>query len=327
LKHEPQAQSTPQLSVIIVNWNTYEEIRACLKSLLSENSRLTKEIIVVDNASSDGSAEQIPQEFPSVNLVANSDNRGYAEGCNQGILLSKADCILVLNPDTIVNENALERMMEFLWERPRAAVVGCALRLANGKVQKSWYVFPNPFNFFLYHSVLSLLFQRLNSLYYELQALLGLKMRQKRVDWLMGSCLLMRRTAVENIGLFDPEYFMYCEDTDWCRRAAKAGWRAYYVPGAAITHLHKRSSAKRKYFTLVRLFTSLRRFYRKYNSPASQAALKYAVTLDMLVRLALLATMKFVRPSRARDYCEQRTALKEILRIYWRGDAQRENRH
>jgi GT2 family glycosyltransferase len=327
LKHEPQAQSTPQLSVVIVNWNTCEEIRACLKSLLPENSRLTKEIIVVDNASSDGSVEKIPKEFPNVYLVANSDNRGYAEGCNQGILLSKADCILVLNPDTVVNENALERMIQSLRERPRAAVVGCALRLADGKVQKSWYVFPNPFNFFLYHSVFSLFFQRLHSLYYELQALLGLKMRAKRVDWLMGSCLLMRRTAVEDIGLFDPEYFMYCEDTDWCCRAAKAGWRAYYVPDAALTHLHRRSSAQRKHFTLVRLFTSLRRFYGKYNSSASQSALKYAVTLDMLVRFGLLATMKVLQPSRAHYYCEQQTAVKEILRIYWRGNDQRENRH
>jgi GT2 family glycosyltransferase len=320
LNHEQQAQSAPQLSVVIVNWNTREEIRNCLKSLFPENPLIAKEIIVVDNASSDGSTETIPHEFPTVHFIANAENLGYAEACNQGILLSQADFVLLLNPDTVVNETALHRMVQFLTQHPRAGGVGCALLFGDGSLQRSWYAFPNPLNFFLYHSVLSLFFQRLSATFYRMRAALGMKSSPRRVDWLMGSCLMLRRTALEEVGLLDPQYFMYSEDTDWCRRAARRGRHVYYLPDVTIVHLHKRSSAKRRYFTLVRLFKSLRRYCRKYGSPASLSALKYAVTADMLIRLFAFGIVKIVRPSRSSDIVERISAVKDVIRIYWRQD-------
>jgi GT2 family glycosyltransferase len=234
--------------------------------------------------------------------------------------LSQARFVLLLNPDTVVNETALERMVKFAEQNKRAGVVGCMLKLRNGTVQRSWYSFPNPLNFFHYHSVSSLLFEPINASFLKLRGSLGISLKPRSVDWLMGSCLLMRREALDDVGLLDPGYFMYFEDTDWCRRAGRRGWKAYYLPDVSIIHLHKRSSVKRRRFTLVRLFKSLLRYYEKYNSPASTTVLKFVVTADMLVRFAAFEMIRLLRPTRAADLNERQAAVKEILNIYRRGD-------
>lgn len=236
-------KGVPDISVVIVNWNAKEFLEGCLRSVFSSNGRLSLEVLVVDNASADGSAAMVRQLFPNVRVISNGVNRGFAKANNQGILSSRGRYILLLNPDTVVFPGALDSLVAYLEANPTAGAVGPRMFGPTGETLESFSHFPG----------LRLLLRGIaiviTGKYHKDEQLKSLEPRQ--VDWVGGACLMVRREALEQVGLLDEEFFMYWEEADLCRRLAQRKWKTYYVPESQVVHYQGRSAAKAEDHVLI----------------------------------------------------------------------------
>lgn len=253
------------LSIIIVTHNSSGLIGKCLSSIRENPPSREYEVIIIDNASSDGTPESIRAEFPEMRLVVNSDNRGYSRGVNQGISLSSGSLVLILNPDIIAREDSIDRLMDFMDDNPDAGMAGSKLVDPDGGYQYSCRSFYTVRALFLRRTVLGKIFPRAKALREHL--LMDYDHEQTReVDWILGACMMVRRKAIDKIGLMDERFFLYFEDVDWCYRMKQHGWKVFYVPGSMMIHAYRRASAGsifNKPF-LIHLL-SLFRYYEKWN--------------------------------------------------------------
>jgi GT2 family glycosyltransferase len=254
------------LSVVIVNWNVKDLLRQCLQSVqiaAAHAPNLTTEIIVVDSASADGSPDMVRAEFPSVRLLASPDNLGYAGGNNAGVELATGRALFLLNPDTVVDSAALTEMMAYLAAHPAVGALGPQLRWPDGSVQSSRRRFPTPGSLFWESTLLGQWFpDNKHTRRYHL-ADIGPEQPQ-RVDWVVGAAMLIRREAWAQVGPIDPDFFMYFEETDWCRRCAEAGWEIHYLPAAWVVHFEGKSSEQVVAARTLRFQRSKLRYTRKY---------------------------------------------------------------
>lgn len=278
------------ISICVLNWNTAADLRRCLSSLVGAapcGRPLLREIIVVDNASTDGSVDMVRREFPQVQLIANKANRGFAAGHNQAIRASSGRYILLLNADTIVQEGTLETLTGIMDTVPRAAVAGPKLLNADGSLQYSCRRFPRfTTGLFRKAPLGRLLPDNRFDREYLMSSWHHSTMRQ--VDWVSGAALLLRRDALRQIGLLDEGYFMYCEDVDWCYRARRAGWQVWYIPQAVITHLHGRSTDQRPFAMSYQFHRSMIRFYRKHYAHAWPAVVRFLPETGIWLRLGVV---------------------------------------
>ncbi len=284
------------VSVIIVNWNTREILRNCLRSVYEQTQDVSFEVIVIDNASSDGSAEMVKQEFPQVLLINNSENRGFAAANNQGLEIAKGRYNLLLNPDTIVLERAIQKSVAFADRHPNVAVVGCQVWLNENEIQKTCLAFPSLVQFVIQKIGLrrmfprSRVFGRTNYGWWDRRTPMD-------VDVVSGMFMLVRREAIEQVGVMDEAYFIYAEETDWCCRFRKAGWRCVFTPTARIIHLEGGSKSTEQ--TSVRMFVqqqkSLLIFHRKQCGRLSWMVVKAIYILSMLVRYVVFSALSFFK--------------------------------
>jgi GT2 family glycosyltransferase len=224
-----------QLSIIIVNYNTRILLRACLCSVFRQATKTDFEVIVVDNASTDGSREMLEQEFPHVTKIYNEKNRGFAAANNQAIKQAKGEYILLLNSDTEVLDGAIQKTVAFMQQCPEASIVGCKLLNADRTLQPSCRSFPSPWNLFTESFFLFRVFKHTQLFgQYYMSHFDHDSIRQ--VEVVMGAFMLIRRNVFETIGLFDEDYFMYAEETDFCYRARKAGYKTFFFPRVEIIH-------------------------------------------------------------------------------------------
>jgi GT2 family glycosyltransferase len=236
-------KNTIDLSIIIVNYNAKDFLRECVQSILREISpKVSYEIIVVDNASTDGSVQMIAKEFPEVHLIASKENLGFSKGNNAGIKKSSGRYVLFLNPDTVMKKDTMESMIEFMDETPKAGAATCFVRMQNGKLDDGAHRgFPTPWNAFCYFSGLaklfpgSTIFNGYNGGWKDLDKI-------HEIDALVGAFMLVRREAGEDVGWWDEDYFFYGEDLDFCFELKARGWKIYFVPTVEILH-HKGVSA------------------------------------------------------------------------------------
>ncbi len=258
------------LSIVILNYNTREHLRECLLSLLAEGSTslsggpIQAEVIVVDNASSDGSAEMAATEFLWVELIRSPRNGGFAHGNNQALRRVRGAAILLLNPDTRMPRGGVADMLDRLREHPEAGIVGPKLLRPNGSMHLACRrSFPTPAIAFYRFSGLARLrpasprFGRYNLTFVDPDVPI-------EVDSVCGACLLVRRQVVQRIGLLDERFFMYGEDLDWCMRTRQAGWTVRYEPGIVVQHQHGAASRKRALRTTFHFFRAMDLFYRKH---------------------------------------------------------------
>lgn len=218
------------LSIIIVNYNTAGLLRECIKSIVKTTERLTTpstEIIIVDNGSTDSFASSI-NRLDNIIFIKNQENRGFAKATNQGIRKARGKYILLLNPDTIVQDNTLLSLTSFAQSRPDVGVVGPRLFNPDSTIQESVFRFPSVANAIL-------------------EFWLGVKKYSKfapkedapiDVDAVVGAAMLITREAIKRVGLLDEKYFMYFEDIDYCRRVKKSGLKIFYLPTAEVIHYH-----------------------------------------------------------------------------------------
>lgn len=286
------------VSVIIVNWNACALLAGCLHALLIQEG-VTKQMIVVDNASTDGSVEMMHARFPEVTLLANARNRGFAVANNQGARLAAGRYLLLLNPDTEFPPAGLATLVHFADAHPDAAVIGPRLLNADGTQQRSaWRGFPSQGTALadaLYLWKLPWLpISRASELTPN-----ELRLPQP-VDHLLGACLLIRRAAWESIGPLDERFFLFLEETDWCRRARAAGWQVLYTPEPGITHFGQQSMRQVPIHSLPHLYRSTCIFYRKQHARpgGGLALLKIIMALAVVVRLGLW-TVRYGRATQA----------------------------
>jgi GT2 family glycosyltransferase len=232
------ARSAPPLalSVVIVSWNSRDDLAACIDSVLTHTSG-EFEVIVVDNASSDGSAAGIGRSFPTVRVIANHTNLGFARGCNQGMAASRGRHILLLNSDTYVTDDVIGRAVRLLDSRPGIGMVGAGVCSPNGRRQ---YTANRALG--VRQSLLERLWlYKLLPRERRAEALLGGYWEEDReieVDWLAGVFLLLRRELFEHSGGFDQRFFMYGEDSEWCMRLRRLGYRILFAPRVGVV-FHK----------------------------------------------------------------------------------------
>jgi GT2 family glycosyltransferase len=224
------------VAVIIVSYNTRDLLGRCLDRVAGAAGPFAVEVVVVDNASADGSADMVAERFPSVQLIRNRENRGFAAGCNQGIEATSSEFVLLLNSDAFIDRDALEGMISFMREVPEAGVCGACLIERDDEPQQPPVRFPTPLSGLFNMTALGRIFpgSRHNIHRPISEEELG---RPLRVDWVSGACFLARRKAIDQVGTLDEGYFLYFEETDWCRRMAEQGWATWYLPEAKVWHL------------------------------------------------------------------------------------------
>lgn len=271
------------LSIVIVNWNVRELLGRCLASLLQGQAPAaggcfaladgrTFEVLVVDNASTDGSAEMVRQAHPQVQVIENA-NRGFAAGNNVGIARSRGRYVMLLNPDTEVVGAALATLLDYMDAHPDVGVVGPRLLYGDGRPQSSRRRFPTPLTGFFESTLLQQWFPRNPWLarYYVLDRPDD---AESDVDWVVGAAMMVRREAMEQAGPLDEGYFMYSEEMEWCRRIKAQGWRVVYLPAATVVHHEGRSSEQVVAARHIHFQTSKLRYYRQVHGPAWAAALR-----------------------------------------------------
>ena len=272
------------VSVIIVNWNTRDILRDCLRSIYVQTSGLTFEVIVIDNASEDGSPHMVKNEFKDVVLIENSTNRGFAAANNQGLAVAKGRYVLLLNSDTVILENAIAKTVTFAEANPQAAVVGCRLLYPDRTLQTSCFMFPSLLNLMLSATYLYKMFHgnkllgRENMTWWD-------RDDEREVDVVTGCFMLVRREAIEQVGVMDEQFFMYGEETDWCYRFKKAGWKCLFSPSGSIIHIHGASSKAKKHAMVLQCRASILHFLEKHRGELSYRLGCIVFALDAFVRI------------------------------------------
>ncbi len=273
-------EETP-VAVVIVNYNTRECLRACLATVRSE---APSEVIVVDNASSDGSVEMVQAEYPDVALHANKTNVGYGAAANQGIASCTAKNILLLNADTLLQPGALRALSNYIDLDSQVAIVGPRLVNPQGTQQPSCHPFPTPLNTLVHMSILSQLIDYVpilrNRYHYNSSPI-----RPGAVPWVHGAALAIRREAFEAVGGFDVSFFMYSEEVDLCYRLHATGWQVHFAPVATVVHVGGASTMQCRAEMEVQVFASTIRFYRRHSSRISRAQVVAIVKGLILARL------------------------------------------
>lgn len=223
------------LSVVIVNWNTRDILHECLSSIARETA-LLHEVIVVDNASTDGSAEMVRSSHPHVTLIANAQNHGFAAANNQGLRIARGRKVLLLNPDTIVLDGAIDRMADWLDAHPDVGCVGCQVMEDETTIQRTSFADPGPLNLALVEFGIQRMAPR-HRIFGRSEYGDWDRRSQRDVDVVSGMFMMVPRHVLDQVDLLDEAFFVYSEEADWCRRIRNAGWRCVFAPEARILHL------------------------------------------------------------------------------------------
>ena len=283
------------LSIIIISFNTRDTTLRCLRAVFAHLDGVAAEVIVVDNASADGSADAIVNEFPQVVLIRNAENAGFGAANNVAMKQAKGDNFLLLNSDAFLTSGALPEMLKALHDKPDIGLVGPRLLNADGSLQRSCYRFPSP------------LVAWLEALWISAVApatsFLGDLRRWPHdtpyhPEWVIGACMMVRRSVYETVGGFDSGFFMYAEETDWQRRIRAGGWKIAFTPAARVTHLGGASGADDRPKINNYFFESGDYYYRKHHGVPGMYSARVAVMVGGLLRMPLWGIMWLVMPKR-----------------------------
>ncbi|HBV33234.1 TPA: glycosyltransferase family 2 protein [Patescibacteria group bacterium] len=244
----------PRLSVIILNYKNAGLVRQCVQGVFKSSPRLNIEVIVVDNASGDDCLKVMAEKFPQVKTIALDENYGFAKGNNAGLKQATGEYALILNPDVAVLPGALEKLIAFMDEHPKVGIAGPRLTNPDGAIQMSAFTFPHFWLPIFRRTPLGYWPQARKQLTKYLMEDWDHK-QNRTVDWLLGACLIVRREALQKVGLLDERYFMYVEDTDLCRRFWQSDYQVYYVADVTIVHYHQRASADALFLGLFNRIT------------------------------------------------------------------------
>jgi hypothetical protein len=287
--------SIVDVSIIIVSWNIRDLLKDCIHSVFETVREVSFEIWVVDNNSSDGTVRTVNREFPRVNVIANSENRGFAVANNQAIRKANGRYILLLNPDTLVMPDTIDTMIRVMDARPNVGVAGCKILNADGSLQHSCYHF---------YSALDLLWQatyldrllppnsvtgRYRMLYWNHDEI------REDIDRILGAFFLVRSEALDAVGLLNEAFFWAQEEEEWCYRAKQQGWQVLFYPDVAIVHYGGASAIQRKADTIIFGFIGRDYFFRRYYEDRYEIYWVFSV-FEVLIRLIVWNLIRFFSP-------------------------------
>lgn len=303
----------PELSIIIVNWNTRDLLRDCLNSIYAETRQTSFEVFVVDNASSDSSAEMVQGEFPQVKLIENEKNLGFARASNQAIRQCRGSYILLLNPDTVVLSGALDKMVSFMKVHPDVDASGPMILNPDGSLQPSafrdFYPAAPCTDFLLKESLASYLPRLLIS---KLGRRETYSPRPEQVAWATGACIMITRRALNKVGLLDEQYFLFSEETDWFYRLKQVGGKTYFIPQARIIHYLGRAM-KQTDTMLKHSYQSRYLSIKKHHTKVQAYFYRIMVAIDCFVAICAFPLLQAVVRG------DRRKELNWRLRCRWRG--------
>jgi GT2 family glycosyltransferase len=307
-----------RLSIIIVNTSEWHVLQPCLASVYRETGGMDFEVIAVDNASRDGSPENIAREFPAVRVVRNPTNMGFAASNNRGIREAKGDFVLLLNPDTVVLDGAINKTLAFMESHPAAGISGCILELKDGSIQESLRSFPTLWNVFCESTFLYRLFPKTKTFgqYYMTNFHYD---TVRKVDWLCGAYFMIRREVLDKIGMLDEQFYMYTEEVDYCYRASQAGYETWFIPGAKIIHYWGGVSAAGKR-VIAWSNGSQMLFFQKHFKGVKKILLETLKCWGLLNRAILFALLGIftVNKQRLQKGAYHALALGRILKGEWK---------
>jgi GT2 family glycosyltransferase len=293
------------VSVVIVTRSNRRYLEPCLASLIGPPLRHAYDVVVVDNGSTDGTQDWLRKTYPGVTLIDNGANVGLSHACNQGIVASSGRYVLLLNDDTLVTATALDGMVDFLDRTPEAGAVGGRLMNEDGTVQACY-------NSFSTLGEEALIATRLGEALWPGYPSTMDATTAQRVDWICSACLMLRRAALDEVGLLDEEYFIYGDEVDLQYRLKRAGWGVYFIPGADILHYGGRSLDRWKRRRMV--YRGKMLFYRKHYGALRALGLRLLFATLSLAKLAWWA-IQVVLPSRRERAARELTSNLEVVRL------------
>lgn len=284
------------LSIIIVNYNSGDMLRDCLQSIHDSQISFDHEILVIDNASIDDSLRKARDAFPDAIYIENNENTGFARANNQGIGFAKGKYILIQNPDTLVINNAIERLIDYMQANPDIGIASGKLLNGDRTLQYSIRRYPSIssqlFEAFFLHKVIPRLSKTLG------EVVLNERVYDKPldIDWVCGAIMLLDRKAIEQVGMLDESFFLYAEEVDWCYRMKLNGWRVLYYPEATFIHFKGKTKVNHKlYFQHIR---ARRQFNYKHFRGFRARIFDTASLIFLFNRALLFFIISLVRPSR-----------------------------
>jgi GT2 family glycosyltransferase len=313
------------LSISIVNTDNRILLEQCLESIRDTVRQVSYEVFVVDNCSTDGSAEMVETRFPGVRVIRNeqrspsaaesrrglgiSGRLGYPASHNRALAQCAGRYALVLNEDMVMLSGTLDTMVAFMDAHPDAGMLGCRLLNPDGSLQPSCRSFPNLWIMLLRSLYLDKLLPRsrwagANYMSYWNHDTV------RQVDVIKGCCMLVRRAVMDQVGLMDERFFIYYEETDWCYRAAQAGWKIYFTPDAQMIHYGEQTSSRQSIRMSIIQRESLLKYFRKHHGPIAAGVIRLLAILEASLRLAYWSMTGLIR-RRERDYAAYKISL------YW----------
>ena len=271
------------VSIIIINYNGKELTLNCLKSIYDKLKGVEYEIILVDNASSDDSVEVIEKSYPQVSIIKNDDNLGFSKANNQGIKIAKGDYILLLNNDTLLKEGDFDTLLTYISDKADVGIVGCRINNPDGSLQLSCYKFPSMWEMFTHYTFLTRLFPD-SKLFGDYRNWTHNAI--KEVDFVIGAFFLMKRAVIEEIGMLDENFFLNAEESEYCLRAKKAGFKTVFHPGYEIVHIGGAAKKDMKKREIISHIQGTYLLIKKHHS------LVYFVTYKLLS--FLLSLIRFI---------------------------------
>ena len=282
------------ISIIIGTYKTKDLTIKTLNALLKSAQGITYEVIVIDDGSKDGTYELIKKTYPQIKLLKNIKNLGYSKTYNKGTRISKGKYILHLNSDVLItNKSNLRLIVDFMDKNPNIGISGCRVLKKNGKLDLPCrHQIPSLKNVFSQMFGLHNLFPQLKEYNYYMTYLK--ESTTIEVGGILGAFMFIRRDVIKNIGYLDERFFLYCEDTDYCYRAYRKGWKIYYYPKIAVKHIHG-ASARRFRFRAIYLFhDGIKYFYDKHYRKNHNKLIVYLVYLGIVIRFVIFLSMEVV---------------------------------
>jgi GT2 family glycosyltransferase len=266
----------PDLTISIVNTNNREMTLQCLESIFASTQRISFEVVVVDNGSTDGSYEAIREQFPRVKLIRNETRLGFSTNHNKALAQAQGRYLMILNDDTLVLPEAFDRLVEFMDEHPQVGATGPKLLNPDGTNQPAFDRFPSPW-YEAFRPLSSNLWIRT----WDVETPLS-------VDWVCGACMVVRREAVERVGLLDPQFDpLYAEETDWCFRLKRNGWEVLHVPSAQVIHYGGATMKQIRLEAMTALYVKKKLFLKKHRGPFSAYLFQLLLFLTSVGKLFL----------------------------------------
>lgn len=278
------------VSIIIVAWNVRQLLCDCLKSVYDQTRDIDFEVIYVDNASEDGSVEMVSKEFPKVKIIENENNEGFIKANNQGIDIAQGRYILLLNSDIVVLDNAIAKTVKFADSHPEAAVFGCKVLNPDHSLQRTCFMYPSILNMFLKATYLYKIFPK--SKFFGREHMTWWDFGEVReVETICGCFSLVRKKAIEQVGLMDERYFVYGDDPDWCYRFIEHGWKIMFTPEAQIIHYGGQTTSQKARAFRLQLEGSKLIFMKLHRNKLAFPLARFLIALFFLLRVPYWVAM------------------------------------